>query len=147
VTTVITAPAPTAVAGFRVFLAGAIDMGQAVDWQAQVIAALDGVPGLVLINPRRDRFTPDMETEQIEWELDALEEADLILMWFPAQARAPVSFLETGLYLASGKLLVGAERGFYRRRNLELTGRRCGVTLHERLSDLVDECRERANQR
>jgi hypothetical protein len=126
-TTVVTAPETTRAEGFKVYLAGAIDMGAAVDWQAQVIEALNDLPSLILFNPRRAHFTPDMETEQIEWELNAMDAADLIFLWFPKDARAPVSLFEAGLFMDSGKLLIGAEHGFYRRRNLELTCPRHGV--------------------
>ena len=70
--TVITAPEKTNVQGFKVFLAGAIDMGDAVDWQSQVIKKLKGQNNLVLINPRRKKFTPDTLDEQIKWELKEL---------------------------------------------------------------------------
>jgi hypothetical protein len=144
-TTIITAPDPLPAGGFKIYLAGAIDMGQAIDWQAQVIDALAGMPGLVLINPRRAQFTPDMETEQIQWELEALERADVILMWFPAGSKAPISFFEAGLYLRSGKLLIGAEAGFYRRCNLELTCERYGVRLVDDLRLLISQCQRRGS--
>ncbi len=139
--TVITAPEPIDASGFRVYLAGAIDMGRAVTWQAQVIAMLADRPGLVLLNPRRDHFDADTLDEQIRWELDALDAADVILMWFPADANAPISLLETGLYLRSGKLLIGAEPGYERRRNLEITTERYGVPLWPQLHDLVEQLR------
>ncbi len=130
-TTVVIAPESVDHPGFRVFLAGAIDMGYAEDWQAQVIGTLQDVPDLIIMNPRRAQFTPDTLDEQIYWELDALEKADAILMWLPDNAKAPVSFFEAGLYWMSGKLLIGAGPGFYRRRNLEITAARYGVRLFE----------------
>lgn len=126
--------------GFKVYLAGAIDMGKAVDWQAQVIEALSDVSNLVLFNPRRKQFTPDTMDEQIKWELEAMARADLIMMWFPAEALAPIALFETGLYMNSGKLLIGAEQGFYRRRNLELTCRYYDIPLFARLDQLIAEC-------
>ena len=98
---------------------------------------------MVLISPRRPEFTPDMEDEQIKWELDALEKADLIMMWFPAAAKAPVSFLETGLYMSSGKLVIGVEQGFYRQRNLELTCGYYGIPIWNSLDELVEEVTRR----
>ncbi|GGM24882.1 nucleoside 2-deoxyribosyltransferase domain-containing protein [Dactylosporangium sucinum] len=136
-TVVITAPQDWRIPGYRVFLAGAIDSGSAVDWQAEVVAALAGRPGLVLLNPRRADYATAQLDEQIAWELDALEAADRILMWFPAGSVAPVSMLETGLYLRSGKLLLGADPGFARRRNLELTAARFGVVVHDALPGLI----------
>ncbi len=123
----------------KVFLAGAIDMGAAVDWQAQIIAMLGNIPQLILLNPRREAFTPDTLDEQIEWELEALNRSDLVLMWFPANAKAPVAMFETGLFMQSGKLVVGAEPGFYRRRNLEMTCDYYDVKLWASLHDLAAE--------
>lgn len=132
-TTVITAPDSVDVPGFRVFLAGAIDMGVAEHWQATVIESLYGVANLVLMNPRRVRFTPQTINEQIYWELDALEKADVILMWLPSTSTAPISLFEAGLYWKSGKLIIGAGREFYRRRNLEITAARYGLPLLDNL--------------
>lgn len=138
-TKVITAVEPIPKLGFKVFLAGAIDMGNAVNWQLDVISRLSQFSSLVLVNPRRSNFTKDTLDEQIYWELDALEQVDAVFMWFPKDAKAPISFLETGLYLASGKLMIGAEDGFYRRRNLEITCRRYQVPLHKTLEGLCME--------
>lgn len=136
-TRVIFAPDDINTDNYSVFLAGAIDMGAAVDWQLQVIKGLEDLSGLTLYNPRREFFTPVTLDEQILWELDALERADAILMWFPKDAKAPISFFEAGLYLRTGKLIPGAELGFYRRRNLELTCERYGVRLHSNLTSML----------
>ena len=135
-TQVITAVEDINVDGFKVFLAGAIDMGSAVDWQSLVIDQLSGQDNLVLVNPRRPNFTPDTLDEQIHWELNALEKVDAVFMWFPKDAAAPISFLETGLYLRSGKIIIGSEMGFYRRRNLEITCERYGIHLWDSLAGM-----------
>lgn len=138
--TIITAPnsyAHLPASDWRIFLAGAIDMGAAVDWQAWVIEQLLTVDGLTVLNPRRANFTPDTLDEQIRWELEALEAVDTIFMWFPKDAKAPISFFEAGLYWRSRKFLIGAEIGFYRRRNLEITGERYGVNIHSSLETMV----------
>lgn len=144
---VITAPtlplSPFSFPVHSIFLAGAIDMGAAVDWQAQVIDALQGIRCL-LFNPRRAvPFTPDMLDEQILWELNALDSADTVLMWFPANSKAPVAMFETGLFFHSKKLVLGAEEGFYRRRNLELTAKHYGVPLHNSLEETIVAARDR----
>jgi hypothetical protein len=123
----------------RVFLAGAIDMGAAVDWQAWIIERLQGWENLTLLNPRHVEFTPDTLDEQINWELRALDSAHRIFLWFPVNAKAPISFFEAGLYWRSGKLIVGAEHGFYRRRNLELTARYYGTELWGTLDEMKRE--------
>lgn len=120
----------------KAFLAGAIDMGAAVDWQAQTIELLDG-HDLLLFNPRRAAFTPDTLDEQINWELKHLELADTVFMWFPKDAKAPVAMFETGLFMQSGKLAVGADPEFYRRRNLELTCEHYKVDLYASLGATI----------
>jgi hypothetical protein len=130
-------------AGFSIFLAGAIDMGAAVDWQAWVIEQLAPQENLVILNPRRAEFTPATLDEQVLWELNSLEDADAIFMWFPKDAKAPISFFEAGLYWHSGKLIVGAEPGFYRRRNLEITGDHYEVPVYETLDEMLQVLTQR----
>lgn len=120
-----------------VFLAGAIDMGAAVDWQSDVIAAVEPY-AITVVNPRRAKFDETTLDEQILWELEALEEVNRIFMWFPKDAKAPISFLEAGLYMRSHKMIIGAELGFYRLRNLELTTSRYGIELHERIPTMLN---------
>ncbi len=123
---------------FKLFLGGAIDMGQAQNWRSRVIQSLDIFQNIVILNPRKENFTPDMLDKQIDWELKALEDASLIMMWFPAASKAPISLLETGLYMRSGKLLLGAENGYYRRQNLKITSRRYNVNLLSTLDQMID---------
>ena len=138
---VITAPEqydPHKHPGWTVFLAGAIDMGAAVDWQAYVIELLTNT-AMVLFNPRRPGtdWPEEYQDEQIEWELNLLDKCDAIFMWLPSNAKAPISLFEAGLYWQSGKLCIGADLEFYRRRNLELTGKRYGVYIYKTLDDAL----------
>ena len=119
-----------------IFLAGAIDMGAVVDWQSYVIDAFKDCL-LTVVNPRRAKFDDSTLDEQIKWELQALEDVDHIFMWFPKDAKAPISFFEAGLYWRSNKMIVGAELGFYRRRNLELTAWHYGIYLYPSLDDMI----------
>ncbi len=136
---VITAPKRIKSTGFKVFLGGAIDMGNAVNWQAHVIEGLSDQPNLILVNPRRKKFTSKTLDEQIQWELRALEISDLVVIWFPTLSKAPISFLEAGMYMKSGRLIIGVEEGFYRQRNLEITCEYYNVPLYRYLDDIVSE--------
>lgn len=137
-TKVVTAPESVSVGGFRVFLAGAIDMGEAENWQNAVIQTLASYDDdLVLINPRRDQFTPDTLDEQVEWELEALELVECIAMWLPNTSKAPVSFWEAGYNWRSPRFIIGAGPQFYRRRNLEIAGERYDVVIFESLMHFV----------
>jgi hypothetical protein len=133
-----TPPTPLVLApGARVlFLAGSIEMGAATDWQAALIAAL-GSRDLAILNPRRDAWDAGWRQsieeprfrEQVEWELDGLDRADVIAMWFAPETRAPITLLELGLHARGGKLVVGCPDGFWRKGNVEVVCARFGIPL------------------
>ncbi|MEO7729525.1 MAG: nucleoside 2-deoxyribosyltransferase domain-containing protein [Kofleriaceae bacterium] len=130
-------PAPwTAAADARVvFLAGSIEMGAATDWQAALTLRLP--PGVVVLNPRRDAWDASWRQsideprfrEQVEWELDGLERADVIAMWFAPETRAPITLLELGLHARDAKLIVGCPDGYWRKGNVEVVCARFGRSL------------------
>jgi hypothetical protein len=133
-----------------VFLAGSIEMGQAGPWQAEVEEALRDVPAVIL-NPRRDEWDDSWEQSihhpafrtQVEWELEGMERASLIAMYFAPTTRSPITLLELGLWARSGKVIVCCPVGFWRRGNIEVVCARYGVPLLEELSQLVEAIRER----
>jgi hypothetical protein len=109
-----------------VFLAGSIDMGVADDWQRRLIARLED--DVVALNPRRESWDASWRQsidepkfrEQVEWELDGLERADVIAMWIAPGSKAPITLLELGLFARSGKVIVGCPDGFWRKGNVEV---------------------------
>jgi len=132
----------------KVFLAGSIEMGTAEDWQVKVEKGLDTFDGYIL-NPRRDIFDATLKQsidnpifkEQVDWELDAQDLADIILMYFAPTTKAPISLLELGLYAPSGKMIVCCPEGFWRRGNVEIVCDRFAITLVETLDELITEAR------
>ncbi|WP_269789534.1 nucleoside 2-deoxyribosyltransferase domain-containing protein [Stenotrophomonas sp. Iso1] len=139
----------------KVFLAGSIEMGKAGDWQQQVQQALAD-EGVLMLNPRRADWNPAWRAEadepefrrQVEWELAALEQADIVLMYFTPGTQSPITLLEFGLYARSGKLLVAAPAGFWRKGNLDITGDRYGVPRYDDLQALIAAVKQRvAEQR
>jgi hypothetical protein len=145
-------PAPLTFDGAApsVFLAGSIEMGAAADWQAQVEQSLRDLD-VVLLNPRRDEWDASWVQsasnppfrEQVEWELEGLERATVIAMYFAPGTRSPVTLLELGLFARSGKLLVCCPDGFWRKGNVEVVCARSGVPLVGELPELVRLLRER----
>jgi hypothetical protein len=139
-------PMPIAIApGARsVFLAGSIAMGQAEPWQDIVTAALAHT-SLTILNPRRDDWDaawpqdvahPGMRG-QIEWELEGLERADLVVMYFVPTTLAPITLLELGLLARSGRLVACCPPGFWRRANVDVVCRRYGVPTAPDLPALI----------
>ena len=68
---------------------------------------IDRLPeDVVVLNPRRvdwdSSWTQSIREPkfrgQVEWELDALERAQVIAMWFVPETRAPITLLELGLH-------------------------------------------------
>jgi hypothetical protein len=117
------------------FLAGSIEMGSAVDWQAALTARLP--EGVVVLNPRREAWDASWRQaideppfrEQVEWELDGLDRADVIAMWFVAETRSPITLLELGLHARGGRLIVGCPDPFWRKGNVEVVCARHGIPL------------------
>lgn len=135
-----------------VFLGGSIDMGSAPDWQADLIAALSE-DDVVILNPRRsvwnERSRPSADDpdfrEQVEWELAALEAADIIGLYLAPGSQSPISLLEIGLYARSGKLVVHCAEGFWREGNVQITAARYGVELVDSTPELLASIRRRAS--
>lgn len=137
-------PLPTRTAGEaaipRIFLGGSIDMGRAANWQAELPQQLADLR-VGWLNPRRADWNPAWKAEasepefrrQVEWELAALEDADIIILYFAAGTQSPISLLELGLYARSGKLIVLAPDGFWRKGNIDITAERYGV---EQVADM-----------
>ena len=131
-------PAPLDVPADAVatFLAGSIEQGTADDWQTTLTAALADLD-VVVLNPRRDEWDASWRQSideprfrgQVEWELDGLERADVIAMWFAPATRAPITLLELGLHARGGKVVVGCPDGFWRRGNVEIVCARFGIPL------------------
>jgi hypothetical protein len=145
-------PAPLAVpAGARaVFLAGSIEQGTADDWQATLTSAL-AAHDVFVLNPRRDEWDATWRQAideprfrgQVEWELDGLERADVIAMWFAPSTRAPITLLELGLHARGGKVVVGCPDGFWRKGNVEIVCARFGIPLHATWDAFVADVRGR----
>ncbi|KAF2084849.1 hypothetical protein K490DRAFT_3558, partial [Saccharata proteae CBS 121410] len=141
-----------------VFLAGSIDMGTALEWQKRLISTLLPYP-LTILNPRRhdpgvwtmgQSLDNPVFVEQVEWELDGMERADVIAMYFWPGGKAPVSLLELGLAArARGsveggearrkKMVVCCPEGFWRRGNVQLVCRRFGILCVDTLEELEEE--------
>ena len=105
-------------------LAGSIESNGGRDWRAALMVAL----------PHRNvTITPpcvaSVPRAQIEWELDCLDRADLVAMWFAADTVAPIALLELGLTAKSEKLVVGCPEGFWRKGNIEVVCSRFGIPL------------------
>lgn len=129
-----------------IFLAGSIDMGTAVDWQKQAEDYLDKYNAITL-NPRRadwdKSWKPERSdahfNEQVNWELNALEKADYIIMNFLPNSQSSISLLELGLYARSKKIMVVCPQGYYRKGNVDIVCEKYGVPQYTTLDMLLQD--------
>lgn len=140
---------------FNVFLAGSIEMGKTIYWQKQLEDEFAGSEDIVLYNPRReswdDSWVQDINNvqfkEQVDWELHAMEAADLIIMYFAPETQSPVTLLELGLFARSGKLIVCCPEGFWRKGNVDIVCRKYGVQQLNTLEEIVQAVYLKSNNK
>jgi len=136
--------------GYKIFLAGSIEMGKADNWQKRIVRELKKEPVLIL-NPRRDDWdsswvqsidNPQFR-KQVEWELKALDIADIIVLCFDPTTKSPISLLELGLYANSGKLIVHCPEGFWRKGNVDIVCRKYKIPMMVSEQDLILTLKQR----
>lgn len=155
-------PSPLSLSQERlsVFLAGSIEMGAAEDWQETLCILLSNLD-VDIYNPRREDWDSSWEQradnpkfrEQVEWELKALEECDLIFLNLIPGTISPISLLELGLYAqdekgrsVATKLVVRCPEGFHRKGNVDIVCQRYNVTQVATYEEFVDIVRHRQGE-
>lgn len=76
--------------------------------------------------------------EQVEWEMDHLEKADLVVLYLHPGTMSPISLLELGLHAKGGNVLVCCPEGFWRRGNVQVVCARYEIPLFDHFDDLVE---------
>jgi hypothetical protein len=130
-----------------VFLAGSIEMGKAENWQERMVRELKD-DNYIFYNPRRDDWDSSWEQtieneqfkEQVEWELNALEESDMIVLYFDPNTQSPISLLELGIWAGKepSKLQVVCPEGFWRKGNVDIVCRKYGIEQHNTIENLIE---------
>lgn len=148
---VFTAPEqiPISKSDYKIFLAGTIEMGTSHDWQSDVINHFNKKNNkkFTIFNPRRVHWDSSWEQsfeapnffQQVSWEMDAMDKADIIIMNLLPESKSPISLLELGLYAKSGKLIVSCPEGFYRRGNVQMVCNKYNIPLYSSIKELLYE--------
>lgn len=131
--------------GKTIFLAGSIEMGKAENWQDKVVGLLKDEEDVIIFNPRRDDWDSGwiqnidnkQFRQQVEWELMAMEHADIILMYFDPKTKSPISLLELGLFAHTGKLIVCCPEGFWKKGNVDIVCKKFGIKKIKKLEELL----------
>lgn len=138
----------------KIFLAGSIEMGLAENWQSRVVQDLKDEM-VLLFNPRRDdwdatwiqRADNPQFSEQVNWELDSLEESDIIIFYFDVNTKSPITLMELG-YFAGIKRFMGHQiivccpDEFWRKGNVDIVCNRLGfkvVTTYDDMMKILHE--------
>lgn len=133
----------------NIFLAGSIEMGSAENWQEYVIGVLKEdttlTPNLIIYNPRRSSWDASWEQKQtnpqfnyqVNWEMDKLNNSDLLFFFFHPDTKSPISLFELGRYGRSHNTIVCCPDDFYRKGNIEIFCTRENISLYSDLDKAI----------
>ncbi|POR39251.1 Uncharacterized protein TPAR_00554 [Tolypocladium paradoxum] len=134
-----------------VFLAGTTSRVDTTDWRETLTSLLSETP-ITIYNP----YLPDWDStwrenidfapyrQQVEWELDKQDRADMVVLYFHPATQAPISLLEFGLCArAAGKAIVYCPEGYWKRGNVQIVCQKFGIEMVESIAGLRDAVMKR----
>ena len=130
--------------GNSIFLAGTTDEDISRNWQSTVERELFDLD-VTILNPKRDTwFTSKDQTvnnvdfkSQVEWELEGLERADLVLLCLMGGSQSPISLIEFGLTAKEEKLIIYCEKDFWKYGNIEVVCNRYEIPMAKSIDELI----------
>lgn len=142
----IKAPGNTSDTKYSIFLAGSIEMGVAENWQQKIVCDLAPFD-VTLLNPRRDDWDTswvqsidnEQFKQQVDWELDNITTADLVIFYFDPNTASPITLLELGLCVGTfpNNIVVYCPQGFYRKGNVDILCQRNDIVVFDTYDDFV----------
>jgi hypothetical protein len=144
---IIYAPSDTTPRGVKsIFLAGPTSKVDPQDWREELSTSLFDAP-VTIFNPYR----PDWDSswredisfapyrQQVEWELEKQDQADIVVVFFHPATQAPISLLELGLCArVSGKAIVVCPEGYWKRGNVQIVCNKFGIEMVDDVSGLKE---------
>ncbi len=127
-----------------IFLAGSINKSHEVNWRDDVIAFFASTD-FTFYNPARDDWDSSWKeeiadpifSEQIHWELNAMERSSLIIMNFLPLSQSPITLLELGLFAQSGKLVVCCPGAFWKSGNVHIVCNKYNIPMYKTMQALI----------
>lgn len=110
------------------------------------VAYRNGLPFITGNSSWKQEIGNEKFREQVEWELKGLEQANLIALCFTKESKAPISFLEMGLHISEGRMIVHCPEGFYRKGNVDIVCARYGVPVLQDFEDFKREVKRRLGE-
>ncbi len=142
-------PLPKVFDAKTLFLAGSIEMGVAERWQDRVEHMMADTDW-TLFNPRRSEWDSSwvqsidnpIFRQQVEWELEALEKSNRVLLYLSPETHSPISLMEFGLFgEVRNKMIVVCPDGFWRKGNVDIVCKRYGIAQAEDLEQAIAQIR------
>jgi hypothetical protein len=125
------------------FLAGPTPRSTEVEsWRPAAITILEamGFGGTVLVPEDADGTVHGDYTDQIDWEWDGIDAADVVAFWVPRELTSMPAFttnVEFGLVARSGRAVFGAPSTAAKVRYLFATAARVGMPTADTLADTM----------
>ena len=133
----------------KVFLAGSTKLNLIENWRNVFEDSLKNLD-IIVFDPLRkdwdDSWKENIKNiqfrEQVEWELEAQELADIVVMHFEPNALAPITLMEFGLNvrpkaIGYSRLIVHCPKEFWKKGNVDIVCARYGIKQVENFKDLV----------
>ena len=126
-----------------IFLAGPSPRGEDnFNWRPEAIKKLQdlGFEGNIFVPLPRDGYWAEDYTDQVEWELEHLEKATVVVFWIPRDLKTLPAFttnVEFGMFLKSGKIVLGSPVGAEKMKYLEYVARKNNVSVSNTLEETL----------
>ncbi|HVI69789.1 MAG TPA: nucleoside 2-deoxyribosyltransferase domain-containing protein [Magnetospirillaceae bacterium] len=130
-----------------IFLIGPSPRAASVQsWRPEAIRILAemGYDGVVFVpeprGERKDDLGPDGYLNQVDWEEECMNMADIIMCWLPRDPQTMPGFttnVELGMWIDSGKMVFGGPVGAYKNRYIEHLSNKRKVPVAHTLEDTV----------
>jgi len=134
-----------------IFLAGAIDMGEATDWQKETVDYLksktsEEVDSVGIYNPRREDWNSSWKQElnnpqffeQVSWELSYIDNCDVAIVYFTKDSKAPITLMELGKLSEikeAHNVVVFCPEGYHRKGNVDVLCHTKGIPVYTEISE------------
>lgn len=121
------------------FLAGSMDFNESNSWRQKIMQEMKHL--VHFLDPTRiehNDFSDSQMKEHIEWELDALNISDKIILNFKEDSKSPISLLELGMYVKSSKLVVVCPSKFYQRRYINVLCNKYNTPFFDSFDEAIE---------
>lgn len=127
-----------------VFLAGSISGNDAMNWQQSVVKQFEG-KDVAIFNPRMTKWEGDSITharfvELVDWDWNAMDEAEHVIVCFDGDTESPVTLMELGMLARSNpsKVTVMCPQNFWRKKHVDVLCNRYDIRRFDTLDRLID---------